>query len=98
MHVEFLDCSKDPIEGTVMKIKDGELTVVFELYWEEDTARHKCSIKFFPNDIVYKRKLNALHKLKHLNENLKNMLCRIYPTKQNIPKIELNLPYNYQFN
>lgn len=86
MHVEFLDCSKEPIEGTVMKIKDGELTVVFELDWEEDTARHKCSIKFLPNDIVYKRKLNALHKLKHLNENLKNMLCRIYPTKQNIPK------------
>ena len=62
MYVEFLDCSKDPIEGTVMKIKDGELTAVFELYWEEDTARHKCSIKFLPYDIVYKRKLNALYK------------------------------------
>lgn len=98
IYIEFLKSSKEPIEGTVMKIKDGELTAVFELDWEEDTARHKCSIKFLPNDIVYKRKLNALKKLKHLNNDLKNMLCRKYPTQQINPKMKLNLPVNYEFN
>lgn len=98
MCVEFLNCDKDPIKGTVMKIRDGELTALFELDWEEDSARHQCSIAFLPNDTVYKRKMDALNKLNNLNANLKNMLCRIYPTEQNIPDIELKLPMRYDFN
>ena len=31
IRVDILDSDKEPIEGTVMKIRDGELTAVFEL-------------------------------------------------------------------
>lgn len=98
MIVNFIDGSKRPIEGEVIKIREGELTASFKLSWKGDSARNKCSIQFLPNDIVYQRKLNALTKLKFLNNNLINMLCRIYPKKQIIANIKLNLPRNYDFN
>ena len=98
IRVDILDSDKEPIEGTVMKIREGELTAVFELDWEEDSARHKCSIKFLPNDIVYKRKMNAINKLKNLKKELKDMLCGIYPTNQRIPRMTIDLPEGYRLN
>ena len=82
MTVEFIDHTDDPIEGKVEKIRDGELTAVFELDWEGETDRRKCSIKFSPSDTVYKRKMYALKQLNGLNKNLKDMLCRRYPNDQ----------------
>lgn len=90
--------SKDSIEGTVIKIFNGELTSIFELDWKENSARHKCTIRFLPNDIVFKRKLKALDFLKGLNDDLKKMLCEIYPENPIKKEITFHLPKNYSFN
>lgn len=98
IRVEFLDKSKKPIEGEVIKIRDGQLTALFKLAWNGNVKRHNCFIRFMPNDVVYLRKLESLKKLPYLNNNLKKMLCRIYPKNQMFPNIDLNLPSEYQFN
>ena len=94
----FNDNSKKRIEGSVIKIYNGELTALFQLDWEENSARHICSIHFLPNDIMYKRKINALKNLTRLNINLKNMLIGIYPKNLIKRRINLQLPNGYPFN
>lgn len=52
--VEFVGWNGYKIEGTVTKVKNGELTAVFDLTWSGEIARYMCIITFAPNDIVYK--------------------------------------------
>ena len=100
--IKFLDDSHEPIQGTVIEVRNEIVKVVFyldiEKWKEECTVRSECKIVVFPSDIIFKRSKKALRELPSLNPDIQKMLCGILPKELDIPDMDLNLPRKWKFN